>query len=188
MAQTDTFASLDATEQAKLVRQRKVKPIELVDAAIARIERINPAINAVVTPMFEQARASARKVPKGPFAGVPFLLKDIGASYAGVRMTEGSAFLRNYVPAHDSELVTRLKRSGLITLGKTNTSGVWHHDYYRATPLRSMSQPVEHGTVNRRIKRGICGRRGCRFGAHGSRGRRWRLHTHSRVLLRSLWS
>ena len=120
MAQTDTFASLDATEQAKLVRQRKVKPIELVDAAIARIERINPAINAVVTPMFEQARASARKVPKGPFAGVPFLLKDIGASYAGVRMTEGSAFLRNYVPAHDSELVTRLKRSGLITLGKTN--------------------------------------------------------------------
>jgi len=120
MAQTDTFASLDATEQAKLVRQRKVKPIELVDAAIARIERINPAINAVVTPMFEQARASARKVPQGPFAGVPFLLKDIGASYAGVRMTEGSAFLRNYVPAHDSELVTRLKRSGLITLGKTN--------------------------------------------------------------------
>lgn len=121
MAQTDTFASLDATEQAELVRQRKVKPIELVDAAIARIERINPAINAVVTPMFEQARASARKVPQGPFAGVPFLLKDIGASYAGVRMTEGSAFLRNYVPAHDSELVTRLKRSGLITLGKTNT-------------------------------------------------------------------
>jgi amidase len=114
------FASLDATEQARLVRQRKVKPIELVDAAIARIERINPAINAVVTPMFEQAREAASKAPKGPFAGVPFLLKDLGASYAGVRMTNGSAFLRNYVPDHDSELVTRLKCSGLITLGKTN--------------------------------------------------------------------
>ena len=122
MVKTDAFASLDATEQAKLVRKRKVKPIELVDAAIERIERLNPIINAVVTPMFEQARAAAKKVPKGPFAGVPFLLKDIGASYAGVRMTIGSAFLRNYVPDHDSELVTRLKRSGLIMLGKTNMS------------------------------------------------------------------
>jgi amidase len=122
MAKTDPFASLDAIEQAELVRKRKVKPIELVDAAIERIERINPTINAVVTPMFEHARAAAKKVPKGPFAGAPFLLKEIGASYAGVRMTSGSAFLRNYVPDHDSELVTRLKRSGLITLGKTNMS------------------------------------------------------------------
>ncbi|MDM8001222.1 MAG: amidase [Dehalococcoidia bacterium] len=122
MAKTDAFAFLDATEQAELVRQRKVKPIELVDAAIERIERINPAINAVVTPMFEEARAVARKAPKGPLAGVPFLLKDIGAPCAGVRMTEGSAFLRHYVPDYDSELVTRLKRSGLIILGKTNVS------------------------------------------------------------------
>jgi amidase len=122
MVKTDAFASLDATEQAKLVRTRKVKPIELVDAAIERIERVNPTINAMITPMFEQARAAAKKGPKGPFAGVPFLLKDVGASYAGVRMTIGSAFLRNYVPDHDSELVTRLKRSGLIMLGKTNMS------------------------------------------------------------------
>jgi amidase len=122
MAKTDTFAPLDATEQAKLVRERRVKPIELVDAAIERIERINPTINAVVTPMFEQARAAAKKVPKGRFAGVPFLLKDIGACYAGVRMTNGSAFLRNHVPDHDSELVTRQKRSGLIMVGKTNMS------------------------------------------------------------------
>ncbi len=122
MARTEAFASLDATEQAEMVRKRKVKPIELVDAAIERIERLNPSINAVVTPMFEQARAAAKKVSKAPFAGVPFLLKDIGASYAGVRMTNGSAFLRNYVPDHDSELVTRLKRSGLIILGKTSAS------------------------------------------------------------------
>ena len=120
MSKVDTFASLDATAQAELVRKKEVKPIELVDLAIERIERLNPIINAVVTPMFEQARAAAKKVSKGPFAGVPFLLKDCVASYAGVRMTEGSAFLRNYVPNHDSELVTRLKRSGLIILGKTN--------------------------------------------------------------------
>jgi amidase len=122
MAKTDAFSSLDAIEQAELVRKRKVKPIELVDAAIERIERINPAINAVVTPMFEQARAAAKKVSRGPFSGVPFLLKDTGASYAGVRMTRGSAFMRNYIPDHDSELVTRLKRSGLIMLGKTSMS------------------------------------------------------------------
>lgn len=122
MAKLDTFAELDATAQAELVRRREVKPTELVDAAIERIERLNPTINAVVTPMYEQARAGASsELPDGPFTGVPYLLKDIFASYAGVRMTSGSAFLRDYVPDHDSEFVARLKRAGLIILGKTNT-------------------------------------------------------------------
>jgi len=122
MAKMDTFVDLDATAQAELVRSKEVKPIELVDAAIERIERLNPTINAVVTPMYEQARAAATgELPDGPFTGVPFLLKDIFASYAGVRMTSGSAFLRDYIPDHDSELVVRLKRAGLVTLGKTNT-------------------------------------------------------------------
>ena len=122
MARLDDLAFLDATSQAELVRRREVKPIELVDAAIERIERLNPTINAVVTPMYEQARTVATgDLPDGPFSGVPFLLKDLFASYAGVRMTSGSAFLRDYVPDHDSELVLRLKRAGLIILGKTNT-------------------------------------------------------------------
>jgi len=122
MAKTDEFISLDATALAALVRQKQVKPIELLEAAIERIERLNPALNAVVTPMYEQAReAAAGKLPDGPFAGVPFLLKDLGALYAGVRMTMGTAFLRNFVPDHESELVTRLKRAGLIIVGKTNT-------------------------------------------------------------------
>ncbi|MDP6619783.1 MAG: amidase family protein, partial [Nitrospinota bacterium] len=68
---------LDATGQADLVRKGEVAPIELVEAAIARIERLNPALNAVVTPMYDLAReAAAGPVPEGPFAGVPFLLKD----------------------------------------------------------------------------------------------------------------
>ena len=118
----DNFAFLDATAQAELVRRKEVKAIDLVDAAIERIERLNPTLNAVVTPMYEQARAAATgKLPNGPFTGVPFLLKDIFASYAGVRMTSGSTFLRDFVPDHDSELVARLKRAGLIILGKTNT-------------------------------------------------------------------
>jgi amidase len=120
----DDLAFLDATAQADLIRRREVAPIELIDAAIARIERINPRLNAVVIPMYEQARAAvASDLPAGPFAGVPFLLKDFLAEYAGVRLTEGSAFLADsYVPADDSELVRRLKRSGLVVIGKTNTS------------------------------------------------------------------
>lgn len=122
MATLDMFTDLDATAQADLVRRREVKAIELVDAAIERIERLNPVLNAVVTPMYEQARSAAGDhLPEGPFMGVPFLLKDIFASYAGVPMTSGSAFLRDYVPDHDSEIVVRYKRAGLIVLGKTNT-------------------------------------------------------------------
>ncbi|MFQ5520955.1 MAG: amidase [Candidatus Methylomirabilia bacterium] len=113
---------LDATAQAELVRKKEVKAIELVDAAIERIERLNPNLNAVVTPMYDLARrAASGPLPDGPFAGVAFLLKDFLAEYAGVRFTEGSAFLRDYVPDHDSELVRRYQRAGLIVVGKTNT-------------------------------------------------------------------
>ena len=116
------FSQLDATAQADLVRRKEVKPIELVDAAIERIERLNPALNAVINPMFDLARkAAAGPLPDGPFTGVPFLLKDLMAAYAGVQFTFGSAFLRHYVPDHDSELVARHKRAGLIVIGKTNT-------------------------------------------------------------------
>src|SRR3990167_857985 len=116
------LASLDAIAQAELVRRKDVKPIELVEAAIERIERVNPQLNAVVTPMFDLARAAARcPLPNGPFAGVPFLLKDLTAAYGGARMTSGSRFLRDYVAPVDSELVARYKRAGLIVLGKTNT-------------------------------------------------------------------
>jgi len=118
----DEFASFDAMGLAELVRRKEVKPVELVEAAIERIERLNPTLNAVVTPMYEQARAAASgRLPDGPFTGVPFLLKDLGAMYGGVRMTMGSSVMRNFVPDHDNELVVRLKRAGLIILGKTNT-------------------------------------------------------------------
>ncbi len=116
------LASLDATAQAELVRSKEVRPIELVEAAIERIERTNPSLNAVVTTMYDEARAAvAWKLPEGPFSGVPFLLKDLSAFYAGVAMTSGSKLRRHFVPDHDNELVLRLKRGGLVTLGKTNT-------------------------------------------------------------------
>ena len=122
MANQDDFAWLDATAQAELVRKKEVKPIELVEAAISRIERLNPTLNAVITPMYELARTAATgELPDGSFTGVPFLLKDILGAYAGVRMTLGSKLLQDFVPDHDSELVVRFKRAGLIILGRTNT-------------------------------------------------------------------
>jgi amidase len=122
MTKSDEFMHLDAMAQAQLVRSREVRPIELVEAAIKRIEVLNPSINAVITPMFEQARTAAtRSLPKGPLTGVPFVLKDLLAAHAGVRMCNGSRFLADFVPDHDSELVSRLKRAGLVVVGKTNT-------------------------------------------------------------------
>ena len=122
MSNPDELAFLDATAQAELVRKKEVKPIELVDAAIERIERLNSELNAVVTPMFDLARdAAISALPEGPFSGVPFLLKDLIADYAGVRLTEGSSLLKNFISERDSELVVRLKKTGLIICGKTNT-------------------------------------------------------------------
>ena len=115
------YSALDATALAELVRRREVSALELVDEAIARTEALNGALNAVITPMYEQARDRARTFDSnGPFAGVPFLMKDFCAEVAGVPFTEASAFLRDYVPSEDSELYRRFCRAGLITLGKTN--------------------------------------------------------------------
>jgi len=122
MLKLEEFTSLDATAMAERVRKKEIQAKELVEAAIAWIERLNPSLNAVVTPMYEQARSAASgQLPAGPFSGVPFLLKDLGAPCAGVRMTMASASMRDFVPDHDSELVARLKRAGLVIIGKTNT-------------------------------------------------------------------
>ena len=123
MTLADETAFMDATAQAELVRKGEVKPLELVDAAIERVEKVNPALNAVVTPMYDIARERAGgDLPDGPFKGVPFLLKDLIAAYAGVPLTFASRFLSDYVPDRDCELVIRQKKAGLITIGKANAS------------------------------------------------------------------
>ncbi|MEW6207320.1 MAG: amidase [Acidobacteriota bacterium] len=122
MSTSDLYAHLDATAQAELVRRKEATPKELVEAAIKRIERINPQLNAVICPMYDEARRAAlSEIPDGPFKGVPFLLKDLLAAYKGVPMTSGSAFTKDFTPDQDSELVARFKRAGLIIVGKTNT-------------------------------------------------------------------
>lgn len=115
-------ADVDGLGMAALVRSGEVTPAELVEDAIARVEEVNPAVNAVIGTMYEQAQeAAAGPLPDGPFRGVPFLLKDGGAvGYAGVPMTSGSRFLADYRPAADGELTRRYKAAGLIPFGKTN--------------------------------------------------------------------
>ncbi|MFQ5912874.1 MAG: amidase [Nitrospinota bacterium] len=117
------LASLDAIAQAQLVRKGEVTARELVESAIQNIEDLNPTLNAVITPTFEIAlEAAERRLPRSPLAGVPILLKDLIATCAGVRHTEGSAFLSDHVADQDSELVARIKRAGLNVVGITNTA------------------------------------------------------------------
>jgi amidase len=115
-------AYMDATAQAELVRKKQIKPSELLDGAIERIERVNPQINAVVTTMYDEGRQSIEAVlPNGPFTGVPFLLKDLSASYGGAKQTSGSVFTKDYISPLDSVIVQRQKAAGLVICGKTNT-------------------------------------------------------------------
>ena len=107
---SEDLSLLDATAQAELVRTGQVSATELVTAAIERIEALNPVLNAVVTPIFDRAAEEARAGPEGPFAGVPYLVKDLACEMKGVRFTEGSRFLADNMSAFDSELVLRLRR------------------------------------------------------------------------------
>ncbi len=122
---SDDLATLDATAQAELVQRRTLTPRELIDAAIARLERLDPAIRAVVHPALDLARtaAAAPDLPDGPFRGVPFLMKDIGGAEAGRPYCCGMRFLRNagWVEPEDAWLTRRFKAAGLISLGRTNT-------------------------------------------------------------------
>ncbi|MDH3683852.1 MAG: amidase [Acidimicrobiia bacterium] len=122
-ADTTDLATLDATAQAELVRSGAVSALELVDAAIARIEALNPVLNAVIYADFERARAAATDVdPSTPFAGVPFLIKDIGATQEGLPYWVGNRLLKeiDHRSTGDTVLGARFRNAGLVTVGKTN--------------------------------------------------------------------
>ncbi len=127
----------DATALAERVRQKDVHPSELVEAAIAAIEQVNPTLNAVVHRMYERARAAASgALPDGPFRGVPFVVKDLDGWLAGEPYTQGCRLSRAFVPQEDSELMARIKRSGVVIVGKTNTPELG---------LLGITEPVLHG-------------------------------------------
>lgn len=126
----DELISYDAIALGELIRKGKIKPTELVEITIQRIEKLNPKLNAVIYKMYDQARDEAEKWGSAirarraggvVFCGVPFLLKDLIAEYRGASFHEGSLAVRGYVSKLDSELVKRQKAGGLIVVGKTNT-------------------------------------------------------------------
>jgi amidase len=119
---------LDAIGQAELVKRGEASALELVDAAIARVEALNPTLNFLATPMFEEARQIAmRALPTGPLSGVPYMIKDLGQPCKGVRQTDCSRALRDHVADHDSELVARLRRAGLVIIGRTTSPEFGNH-------------------------------------------------------------
>jgi amidase/6-aminohexanoate-cyclic-dimer hydrolase len=122
MGKIDNYESYDALDLAQLVRTGDVSATELLEAAIKNIEERNPTLNAVVTTMYDEARKSIEAgLPDGPLRGVPFLLKDLGAFYNGVKTSYGSSLYADFIPDHDSEIVIRYRKAGLVICGKTNT-------------------------------------------------------------------
>jgi len=121
---TDEFAWMDATAQAELVRRGDVTPGELVEAALARIDTLNPALNAVIHDLSDKARTAASDpaLADGPFRGVPFLLKDVVAHSAGDPYHCGMQVLKDvgWVEPADTWLVERFRAAGFVICGKTN--------------------------------------------------------------------
>src|SRR5262249_25398495 len=114
----------DATAQAELARSGEAQPIELVDAAIARIEALNDDVNAVIHPLFERARAAAQgPLPDGPFRGVPIVVKDLDGTLAGAPYHGGNKLLKeiDYTPETSSYIFTKLEAAGFVIVGKANT-------------------------------------------------------------------
>lgn len=130
------LAALDATGQADLVRRGEATAVELVQAALERIAAVDPELGAVVDLDPDRALDDARSGPTGPFAGVPYLVKDLAAEVAGGSFTEGSRFLHGLVSTADSELVRRLRAAGFIILGRTNTPEFG---------MAPTCEPVRHG-------------------------------------------
>ncbi|MCS6900329.1 MAG: amidase [Myxococcales bacterium] len=131
------LGAYDALGLAELVRKKEVSPLDLIDAAIARIEEVNPRLNAIVTRMYERAREEAQgRLPEGPFTGVPFLVKDLAQPVAGVRFTRGSRFFAEEIPRYEGTLIQRYRRAGLVLVAKTNTPELG---------LTPFTEPVLHG-------------------------------------------
>jgi aspartyl-tRNA(Asn)/glutamyl-tRNA(Gln) amidotransferase subunit A len=126
---TDDLCWLPATDLAALIRKKKVSPVEVVDAVLDRIDRLNPKLNAYVTVTAAAARREAKAAERaatrrgarlGPLHGVPFSVKDL-VNTRGVRTTFGSPLFRDNVPTEDAPMVERLRAAGGIMVGKTNT-------------------------------------------------------------------
>ena len=119
MSLSDAYEDLDATALAELVAKGEATPDELLDEALARAERVNPQINALTNLVPDRARELiAKGLPEGPFRGVPFVLKDLGAAAVGFPVSSGSRLLEGSMPSVDSHFYAKLRDAGLVTFGR----------------------------------------------------------------------
>jgi amidase len=131
------YQSHDALGLGQLIASQQVTPKEVLDVAIAQIEMLNPALNAVVHTTYDRADQMVESdLPDSPLAGVPFLLKDLGQFWEGVPTSSGSRALLGFVPSFTSTLTTRYLKGGLVILGKTNTPEFG---------MASVTEPDVHG-------------------------------------------
>jgi amidase len=119
----EEYERYDGMGLAELLHKGEVCPEELLEAAITRIDTHDRLLNAVVTPMFDTARAAIHAgLPAGPFRGVPFLLKDLAlAAVPGVLTRQGAVLFQDFVPGYEAEIVARYRRAGCVVIGKTAT-------------------------------------------------------------------
>jgi Asp-tRNA(Asn)/Glu-tRNA(Gln) amidotransferase A subunit family amidase len=118
----DEYRRQDATALASLIAKKEVSAKEVLEAAIARAEQVNPAINAIVHKQYDRARSAvAQGLPSGPLNGVPFLIKDLGFFEKGEPATFGSSLFKDFVADHDSAYVARCKRAGLVIMGRSSS-------------------------------------------------------------------
>ena len=115
------YADQDALGLAEMVKRKEASPAELIEAVIARAEQANPQVNAIAQPLYDQARARAKQAFEGPFAGVPWVMKDLGHPVKGARLTGGSRAFADVVASEDAESVKRFRAAGL-NIFATSTS------------------------------------------------------------------
>ena len=175
----------DATAQAALIAAGDASPRELAESAIERIEALNPELNAVIHPLFEQALET--EPANGPFRGVPILIKDLVCQTAGDPYHEGARFLRElgWRAEEDTWLASRLRQAGFVFVGKTNTPEFGILPTTEPVALRGDPQPVEHRAFDGRVEWRLGRGRGRRHGGDRPRQRRRRLDPHPRLLLRA---
>ncbi len=170
---SDELTSLTIAEAAERIKAKVLSPVELTEAYLARIERLNPAINAYVTVTADRARSDAKRAAdevaagnyRGPLHGIPIGLKDLYDT-AGIRTTMGSIIYKDHIPERDSTAARKLREAGSVLLGKTNT-----HEFAWGTTTNNPHYGATHNPWDLdRIPGGSSGGSGAAIAAHMAAG------------------
>ena len=145
MLKMSEFADYDGLGLADLVKGGKVTPTELKDASLEAIEILNPKLNSVVTVLADEAQKEIEAgLSDGPFKGVPFVIKELIAHAAGVPMHMGSKLAEGLTLPHDTELMARFRKAGLVTVATTTTPEFGFNANTEPVPPRFHPESLEH--------------------------------------------